>query len=279
MKKIYLIIISTLIFTNCEEVINVNTPSSNPKLVIDAFFEVFFTKQPITAKTTIKLSLSADYFTQNNPPVKNATVFITDLSDNNIINFKDINKIGTYIPEINFIPKYDVDYKLTIIYNGETFTSIGKRIRTSPLISVTQGDKTLFSGDETQVKVVFKDDVSREDYYRFNFDKNFYLPLEDRFINGSEYPFSFFFQEDEIVLPTTITVKISGITKDYFTYFRTLLAQSGQNGGGPFQTIPSTLLGNIVNITNKKNFALGYFIISDTDTAPLKLQKKAKAPM
>ena len=64
---------------------------------------------------------------------------------------------------------------------------------------------------------------------------------------------------------------MSGISKEYLTYFRVLISQSGQNSGGPFQTIPSSLLGNIVNTTNIENFPLGYFHISETDTYNLSL--------
>jgi hypothetical protein len=64
---------------------------------------------------------------------------------------------------------------------------------------------------------------------------------------------------------------MSGVSKDYYTYFRVLTNQSGQNGGGPFQTIPSSLLGNIVNTSHQDNFPLGYFNISETVTYTLSL--------
>ena len=67
---------------------------------------------------------------------------------------------------------------------------------------------------------------------------------------------------------------MSGITKDYYTYFQVLSSQSGQGGGGPFQSIPSSLLGNIVNTTNDANFPLGYFHISETDTYSIRLVEK-----
>ena len=59
--------------------------------------------------------------------------------------------------------------------------------------------------------------------------------------------------------------------KEYLTYFNVLISQSGQQAGGPFETIPSSLLGNIVNTTNNENFPLGYFHISETDTYNLSL--------
>ena len=67
---------------------------------------------------------------------------------------------------------------------------------------------------------------------------------------------------------------MSGITKEYFTYFRVLINQSGQNAGGPFETVPSSLLGNMINTTNEENFPLGYFHISETDTYTIFLEDK-----
>ncbi len=89
-----------------------------------------------------------------------------------------------------------------------------------------------------------------------------------------EYNVPNYFAEEDLELPTTITIKMSGISKDYFTYFRILQSQSGENAGGPFQTVPSSLLGNMINTTNEDNFPLGYFHISETDTFTLDLVEK-----
>ena len=67
---------------------------------------------------------------------------------------------------------------------------------------------------------------------------------------------------------------MAGISKDYYTYFRILLDQSGVNGGGPFQSVPSSLLGNMINTTNEANFPLGYFHISEIDTFNVNLVVK-----
>ena len=88
MKKIFLLpVLLLFIFTNCEKVVDIDVPSTTPKLIIDAVFEVYFTETPIRANTVVKLSKSADYFDETIPPVTNATVFLTNLSDNSIINF------------------------------------------------------------------------------------------------------------------------------------------------------------------------------------------------
>ena len=275
MKKIYLFsILAMLIFTSCEKVVDIDVPSIEPKLIIDASFDVMFDQNPVVANTVVKLSLSADYFDDEIPTVTNATVFLTNLSDSSILIFSDTNSDGNYKPINSFIPADDVEYELTVIYDNETYKGKATKVKSTVINNIEQGDDTLFSGDEIEIETSFTDDVTKENYYLFNFDYNNYVTIEDQFLNGSEYNFSYYIDMDEIELPSTVIIKLSGITKEYYTYFTILVNQSGQNGGGPFQSIPSSLLGNMINTTNENNFPLGYFHISETDTFTIDLVKK-----
>ena len=275
MKKIYIhTILTVLLFSNCEQVVNIDVPTIEPKLIIDASFEVLFNESPVTANVSVKLKLSTDYFDETIPTVSDAIVFLTNTTDGSVINFSDVNLNGNFAPIINFIPKDAIEYELTVVYKSEIYKGTATKVKSTQIDSAIQGDETLFSGKEIEVKVAFKDNADNENYYLFNFTNNLFLPLEDRFFNGTNYNFSFFYQEEEIEVPTNVTVTMSGITKDYFTYFRILQNQSGTSGGGPFQSVPSSLLGNIINTTNEANFPLGYFHISETDTINLDLVEK-----
>ena len=275
MKKIYIYtILTVLLFSNCEKVVDIDVPTIEPKLIIDASFEVLFNATPVTANVVVKLKLSTDYFDETIPTVSDAIVFLTNTIDSSVINFSDVNLNGNFTPIINFIPKDAIEYELTVIYKSEIYKGTATKVKSTQIDNAMQGDETLFSGKEIEIKVAFKDNVDTENYYLFNFTNNLFLPLEDRFFNGTNYNFSFFYQEDEIEVPTNVTVTMSGITKDYFTYFRILQNQSGTSGGGPFQSVPSSLLGNVINTTNEANFPLGYFHISETDTINLDLVEK-----
>ncbi|MEO9570401.1 MAG: DUF4249 family protein [Polaribacter sp.] len=275
MKKIYLLPILTIFFfTSCEKVIDVDVPSIEPKLIIDASFEVLFDENPVVANTTVKLSLSSDYFEDEIPAVTNATVFLTNLSDNSVINFSAVNADGNYEPTTSFIPEDDIEYELTIIHDNETYNGKATKVKSAVINNIEQGDKTLFSGDEIEIKTSFTDDGTKENYYLFNFDYNNFTTIEDQFLNGSEYNFSYYIDMKEIELPSTVVVRLSGITKEYYTYFQILVSQSGQNSGGPFQAVPSSLLGNMINTTKEENFPLGYFHISETDTFTIELVEK-----
>ena len=275
MKNIHIIPILLLFaLCNCEKVVDVEVLSIEPKLVIYASFEVFFDENPVSAKTDIKLKLSADYFEETIPVVTDASVFITDLSSRTIFNYEDSNADGTYTTSQSFIPLENNNYELTVIYNNETYKATSKRIKSSPLTRVEQGNQTLFSGEETEIKLYFSDDGTVDNYYIFDFSNSLYLALEDRFFNGAEYSFSNFYQEDDIELPATVTIKMSGVSKEYYTYFNILIDQSGQDAGGPFESVPSSLLGNIINTTNEDNFPLGYFQISESDTFTIDLEQR-----
>ena len=275
MKNIKIIsLLLIVLFTNCEKVIDVDVPSIEPKLIIDATFEVLFDENPVVANTFVKLSLSADYFDDTIPPVTNASVFLTNLLDNSIINFTDENEDGNYEPIISFIPADDVEYELTIIYNNEIYKGKATKVKSTPFTDIIQGDETLFSGDEIELKISFTDNVDVDNYYLFNIDTYNFITIEDRFFNGTDYNFSYFYEDENIELPKNIMLKMCGMTKEYYTYFEILVSQGGQNGGGPFQAIPSSLLGNMINKTNEENFPLGYFHISETDTFNIELVEK-----
>lgn len=271
--KIYFILI-IIAFSSCEKVVDVDVPSIDPKLVIDANFDVFFNDQFVSAEMLVKLSLSADYFDESIPKVTDATVFLTNLSNGTVYPFRDFNLNGSYESLIDFIPEDNIVYELTVIYNNETYKGKATKVKSAPFTDVFQGDETLFSGEETELKISFTDNPEEENYYLFNFTNSLYTTLEDRFFNGTDYNFSFFYQEDEIEVPTNVTIKMSGITKEYYTYFRILSGQSGQSGGGPFEAVPSSLLGNIINTTNEDNFPLGYFHISESDRFNIDLIEK-----
>ncbi|MDG1398003.1 MAG: DUF4249 family protein [Polaribacter sp.] len=274
MKKIYTLFVLTLmIFSSCEKVVDIDVPSIEPKLIIDASFEVYFDETPISAKNVVKLTESADYFNEIIPVVSNATVFLTNLSDNTIISFIDTNADGSYEPDTNFIPADNIEYELTVIHDNETYKGKATKIKSTRIIDVKQGDDTLFSGNEVEISVKIQDEINIENYYFFDFQNNNYSVIEDRFFDGQEYEVPNFYSEDDITLPTAVNIRMLGISKEYFTYLRILIGQSGQNGGGPFETVPTSLLGNMINTTNENNFPLGYFHIAETDTFAIFLEE------
>ncbi|WP_218598604.1 DUF4249 family protein [Polaribacter sp. NJDZ03] len=275
MKNVKIIIVLCIIlFASCEKVVDIDVPSIEPKLIIDASFEVLFSESPVVANTNVKLSLSADYFDDEIPTVTNAIVTLTNLSTNTIIPFVDTNANGSFSPINSFIPEDDTEYELTVIYNNETYKGKATKIKSTVIDNITQGDETFFSEDQIELKILFSDNENEENYYIFKVNKNNFVNIDDTYFNGSNYNFSYFYEDEKMELPKEIDIKLYGVSKDYYTYFAILSSQSGESGGGPFQSIPSSLLGNIVNTTNEDNFPLGYFHIAETDTYTIGLVEK-----
>ncbi|WP_298896945.1 DUF4249 domain-containing protein [uncultured Psychroserpens sp.] len=273
MNRLIYILIILFTFTSCEDVIDVEVPNSDPRLVVDASFEFYFNENPITIDGYLRLTMSAPFFDDSVPAVNNATVFITNLEDNSIVNFEASGDQGFYTPIANsvIVPEFDVLYELTVIYNNETFKATTQLYPTTSIDSVEQGDGTLFEGDETEVKITFTDDGTRDDFYLFDFDFDLLEVSEDRFYQGESFTFSYFYED---MLPgQELTIKILGIDERYFNYAGLLIEQSEQEGGNPFQTTPALLRGNIINTTNPDNYALGYFNLSEANRINFTIQE------
>ena len=263
MKRFIYILPLLLTLISCEDVIDIEVPNSEPRLVIDASFEFYFNEDPITIDGHLRLTMSAPFFDNSIPSVNNASVYITNLEDNSVVTFEATGDEGFYTPEEGSIitPEFDTQYELTVIYNNETYKATTQIYPSVPIDNIEQGDGTLFEGDETEVKVTFTDDATRDDFYLFDFDFDLLEVSEDRFYQGESFTFSYFYED--MLAGQDLTIKILGIDERYFNYAGLLIEQSDQEGGNPFQTAPALLRGNIINTTNPDNYALGYFNLSE----------------
>ena len=119
-------------FFGCEDVIDIEVPSSESKLIIDAIFEVYHNQTPVSANTVVKLRKSTDYFDEEIPVITNtATVLLKDLTNDIDIIFEDNNSDGNFLPVNPFIPIENVDYELNVFYNEDLYKSQSKLITTT----------------------------------------------------------------------------------------------------------------------------------------------------
>lgn len=260
MKKI-IFLFSTLILFSCEEVIDVELNESEPKLVVEATMFRLIENQE--GATEIKLSLTAPFFDTVIPTVSDAQVTITD-SNNNSFPFTHTSD-GRYVSETNLIPKDGVDYTLTILYNGEIYTATEQIESVSPWENdIEQDNEGGFLGDEIEVKAFWTDPVEEENYYYVQIFSEVANELDiasDEFFNGNRI-FALFSNED-LQAGDDITFQLDGVDVNFNNFVFILLQQSSDGGGGPFETQPATVRGNILNETNPDNFPLGYFRVSE----------------
>ncbi|WP_033962344.1 DUF4249 domain-containing protein [Psychroserpens jangbogonensis] len=263
MKKLIYIILLVFAFS-CEDVIDLELPTSEPKLVIDASID--WLKGTSGNEQTIKLSLTAPFFDIDVPPANGATVSITD-SNNNIFDFIEDGDTGIYSNN-TFLPEINGEYNLTILYNGETYVGTEILKSVSEITRVEQNLEGGFSGEETEIKAFFNDPEDEENYYFFEFTPS--LPVtptldtfKDEFVNGNEI-FGFYIEED-LDQGQSVIIRNHGVSERFYEFMFILLQQIDDGGGGPFETQPATVRGNCINQTNPENFPLGYFRLSEVD--------------
>ena len=270
---------------SCEDVIEVDLPPDVPKINIDALFRVDINEEfvPVVVKITKTNSFMDETPVTN---VDNIIIIIEELDEfDRIIDtqFSVLAQVdegsGIYVPDPNTsreerirtsILDKKLRFWLSIRHEDKFYLSQTRYVPTVPIENIVQGDGNLFNGDETEVIVTFTDDPERDDFYVFDFDFTEYLVTEDKFYNGQEFTFSYYY--DRTFEPgTELEISIMGSDDIFYGYMDQLIEQRDLEG--PFQTPVSTVRGNIFDATGIDNrdlfdnverpgeFPLGYFAI------------------
>lgn len=262
----------TLLTFGCEKVVDVDLDTAVPKLVVDASIQ--WIKGTSGNEQKIKLTTTAPYYNNSVPVVSGATVFITN-SANVVFNFTEIPNTGEYLCT-DFQPGINETYTLTVIYNGQTFNAT-ETLTAVPDIenTIEQNNEGGFTGDEIEIKFFYQDNGAEDNFYMIGFKPNNkpfpeYGVLEDRFFQGNQM-FGLYSNED-LKPGDLVNIKLYGISQQYYNYMNVLLSVAGSGGGGPFQSPPATVRGNVVNQADENNFALGYFNLSEVDTVDYTIQ-------
>ena len=263
----------TISLFSCEDVIEVEVQNTTPRLVIDAQFNIFTALEAPRLEGGVKLSMSANYFDLNVPIIKDALVTITHLNSELEYPLDFDESIGMFLPnKIDFLTDFNSKYELKVVYKGQVYRVNTNFVPVPPILKAVQGTKTLFSGDETEIILSFQDFSERDDFYLYDFGQDIYRPIEDRFFQGEEFVFSHFYSSDEVKVGDLITIKAHGVEEQYYNYFNLILTLTDSNGG-PFQSLPASSRGNILNVTQPDNYPLGYFLISESDQKQLLIEE------
>ncbi|TDE04160.1 DUF4249 domain-containing protein [Flavobacterium hiemivividum] len=261
----FIVILLSVLFVSCEEVVDVDLNNTPPKLVIEASINWY--KETTGRVQKVKLTTTADYFSNTIPTVSGATVYITN-SSNIRFDFIETPNTGEYICN-NFVPVINEDYVLTVIEDGETYTATEKLKSVAPISEIIQNNEGGFTGKNIEIKTYFTDPDNESNYYLYKYSypkekKINYNADEDIFFQGNKF-FSIS-QNDDLEQGDEIAISHFGISKSYYNYIKILVSIAGGNGGAPFQSPPATVRGNIINTTNAANYPLGYFALSEADT-------------
>ncbi len=273
MKKVILLIVllSSSFFISCEDVVDVDLDTAPPKLVIEA--AINWEKGTTGKQQVIKLTTTTGYFENTIPTVSGAVVYIKNSSGKQF-NFIEIQKTGRYICN-DFIPKINETYTLTVTNGGNTYTAAEILKSVAPITRIEQNNEGGFTGKDIEVRAYYNDPPDEDNFYLYKYlysnkiTSNYYVD-EDKFFQGNEF---FSVSDDDDLKPgDEIEITHIGISKQYYNYMSILVSIAGSNTGGPFQSPPATVKGNIINTTDKANYPLGYFSLSEKETKKFTIQ-------
>lgn len=242
----YILFLTSIIFTSCEKIIDVNLREAAPVLVVEGNITDINELQNIYLSKTVP-------FGEDNTPNRVSGAIVTVKEDNNTVYaFTELTS-GHYTS--TFIGKVGSTYELNIELDGETYTSkstMPKKVNLDS-VSITQVD--FFNEKRKLVKLHFQDPESFRNAYRYILSinniklKEFFVD-DDRFNNGQYIDRTIYSDEPEIVTGDSIRIDFQTIDLINYRYLFTLSQISG--GGGP-PVAPSNPDSNI------SNGAQGYF--------------------
>lgn len=256
-KLVYIFFFLSL--ASCEDVVEVDLEQSAPRLVIEASL-LWNTNEEIDTQT-ITLTTTAPYFDEEIPPAEGAQVSVFTPAGMEYV-FEETQP-GIYTNN-EIPPSSEGEYELVVLYQNEEYRAVEEYFTTPEIEEVLQINDSGFSGDETEFRLFYTDPAGEENFYLFRFfhDDLAIQIYDDEFTDGNR-TFAFFSEED-INTGEKVGFEIQGISERFYEYLYILRSQSG-TAGGPFQTQPTVVRGNIVNVTNPDNFAFGFFRLSQTD--------------
>ena len=279
MKKhsTYFIFLSLiLLFFSCEDVVEIDTPSEAPRLIVDALIRVNVNED--FTNVVIKVSETSSFF-EAIPVASLNNISLNNLdnppADNEALLFE--TEPGVYERSFPTDELMTDRYALLIDWQDEIFIGFSEFQPAPEINSITQGTGTLFDENDTEIIINYTDIADQENYYLFDFGFDEFLATEDTFYQDQEFEFSYFYDED-LEPNTELVVSIMGMDKDFHDYMNLLIEQSGQQDFGVFATPSVTVRGNIFNGTEidnlenfnnlgmTDNFPLGYFAIVQENT-------------
>ena len=262
MKKILYtaLIFSSLFYTSCEEVIDLNLDQYEKRVVIDA--NIFVDE---TDYNKIKMYYSAPFYATQYEYISTATITIKDITNNVEFPFEYTEK-GDYV-NTNFTPSLNNEYELTITYNNNVYKAYSKLTEAPVIEEVEQINNAGFSGKDYEIRFYYQDDPDEENYYlkqETDKEETKFGVGNDQFTNGNLVYELYFAKEDQ--LGDTISFSLAKIDKQYYNYLSKMFSNAA-SAGNPFATPTGTLKGNITNVTNNNEFPLGYFNIAKRSSA------------
>jgi hypothetical protein len=280
MKNLAKILMIALVFTACEDEIDLDVPEGPVKMVVDGSITNLDSLQ------RIRLTTTSSYFDPNpTPALSGAEVVVTTDKMDSII-FYEVGISGNY-EAIYEITDTSLIYTLHISApNGKKYQSYEEILnRVPPIDSLVQSDekaKPQGPGEEEEAYFAMlntHEPKGTGDYYRWivfidgeqSTDPFDLMITDDRMVDGNDI-----LNWDIVynLLPEdTLTVHQTSISQRAYNYWGLIFAQITKFGG-PFDTPPAPIEGNIFNVNDPDDTVLGFFGVSNVESATIIIVEK-----
>lgn len=265
MKKLfkYIVMVLSPILISCEDVIEVDLETAEPRLVIDASID--WIKNTSGNEQKIILTKTTGYYSETFPPVSGAEITVTN-SGNTVFYFTENPGTGEYIC-IDFVPVIGETYTLNVFVEGEAYTATESLVGVPEIEeNIEQNNTGGMAGDEVEITYYYQDDGSQENYYLYSVTNSSHVAFPQYSIENDENSQGnltpVYYSHEDLEVGDVLNLRLYGISKNYYKYFRKILNASG-NDDSPFSTTPAEVRGNINNQTDALNFPYGYFRLSE----------------
>ena len=282
MKKIAhsILIVFSILATACDKEVDLSLPSPPERLIIEGRVEKIIGEANHRQRVT--LSTLNDFFDQSKTPrVTDALVHVRDGNDNVFNYTHDPEAPGNYFNEA-LKGEVGETYTLTVEWRGETYEATETLQAVSVLDSVYQKfeEENTFEDGGIKLAIDFTDPAGRENYYFWElfFEGQNQLVADpgnsgnviakDEFWDGQQIEGYIPNEEKVFNQGDEVMVRHIGISGETYDYLFLLFEQTGQTGQ-LIDVPPALIKGNIRNLTNPDNIAMGYFGASEVDEAVL----------
>ena len=257
------IFLSLLIFSSCQDVIDLDVPDGDIQLVVDGWL----TDQ--AGEKQVLLSTTANYFNNTETPrVTGALVILKN--EKGVVDTLAEKEAGVYITEhVGVVGEtYHIYIRTTA---GEEYESNPETIRFVPAITAiysTFKEKSIFEDEGYYVSIDTEEPLGVGDHYRWKqYVNDAYLnePFDllyasDEFVDGNPI-LGFEVNTDPLEMGDHYRIQQLSISEAAYEFFFQLQNQTAFIGS-LFDSPPAALKGNIVNLDVSGKKALGYFGVS-----------------
>ncbi len=256
---------SMLIPSGCQEVVELELPEGETRLVVDGTFS------NLAGQQQILLSYTSPYFEEARPPAASGAQLI--ISDQNGIQDSLLEYPGSsgiyYTEKPGQIGNtYTLDIYLD---DGRHYRSVPELLyEVSPIDSMYFRENLALHEEDEGYLILLdsKDPVGIKNFYRWKHfvdgvaqNEPFDLVIGfDEFTDGNSF-IGFQINLNPVQLGDSVRAEQWSISESYYDYLFTLRQQTAFIGG-LFDPPPASIKGNVVNVDDSDDYALGYFNVS-----------------